>query len=95
MIGGSYFHYSRIKEKRDMAKKKAKAAKAKGSGKCWCEGLPSLVVTSKAKAYVKSKGMMSSSEMVDALSCKLYCILQSATARAQANRRSTVKPVDL
>ena len=54
-----------------------------------------LVVASKVKAYVKSKGMMSSSEMVEAISSKVYCMLDAAMDRTQANRRSTVKAADL
>ena len=78
-----------------MAKAKAKAAKAKTAKKCSCEGMEALVVASKVKAYVKSKGMMSSSEMLDGLNCVLYCALDKAMARTQANRRSTVKSADL
>jgi hypothetical protein len=73
-------------------------AKAKGKGKgdkCWCEGLPPLVVTSKVKAYVKSKKMMTASDSIAAINCKIYCKLAKAIERAQANRRSTVKPQDL
>ena len=78
-----------------MAKAKAKAAKAKSAKKCSCEGMETLVVASKVKAYVKSKGMMSSSEIIDALSCKVYCMLDAAMKRTEANRRSTVKSADL
>jgi len=66
-----------------MAKKKA--AKKKES----------LVVTSKVKAYVKSKKMLSSSELAGALNDALYCVLDGAVARAKANRRSTVKAQDV
>jgi hypothetical protein len=66
-----------------MAKKKA-AAKSE-----------SLIVASKVKAYVKSKKMMSSSDMIDALSNKIRCILDCAMKRTEANRRSTVKAQDL
>ncbi len=55
----------------------------------------SLVVASKIKAYIKSKKMMTSSDALEALSDKVYCMLDSAIARTQANRRSTVKPHDL
>ena len=79
-----------------MAKKKvAKKEVKKGAKKCSCEGMESLVVASKVKAYVKSKGMMSSSEMIGGLSCKVYCMLNDAIERTKANRRSTVKPQDL
>ncbi len=54
-----------------------------------------LVVASKVKAYIKSKKMMTSADALGALSDKVYCILDSAIARTQANRRSTVKPHDL
>jgi len=55
----------------------------------------SLVVASKVKAYIKSKQMMTSSDALEALSDKVYCMLDAAIARTQANRRSTVKPQDL
>ena len=55
----------------------------------------SLIVASKVKAYVKSKKMMTSSDALEAISEKVYCMLDSAVARTQANRRSTVKPQDL
>ena len=55
----------------------------------------SLIVASKVKAYIKSKKMMTSSDSIEALSEKVYAILDTATARTKANRRSTVKPQDL
>ncbi|MCI0499355.1 MAG: hypothetical protein L0Y36_06720 [Planctomycetales bacterium] len=73
-----------------MAKKKAtKKPAAKKSGK------EVLVVASKVKAFVRSKGMMSSSDSIAALNDKVYCLLEKAICRTQANRRSTVKPQDL
>ena len=68
-----------------MAKAKAKTA----------AGKEVMVVASKVKAYVKSKKMMSSSDMIVALSDKVYCILDHAMKRTEANRRSTVKAQDL
>lgn len=55
----------------------------------------SLIVTSKVKAYIKGKKMMSSSDALDALNDALYCVLDAAIARTKANRRSTVKAQDL
>lgn len=55
----------------------------------------SLIVASKVKAYIKSKKMMTSSDALEAISEKVYCLLDSAVARTQANRRSTIKPQDL
>ena len=55
----------------------------------------SLIVASKVKAYIKSKKMMTSSDSIEALSEKVYALLDAATARTKANRRSTVKPQDL
>jgi hypothetical protein len=77
-----------------MAKAKAKAAK-KPAAKKSCENMPALVVASKVKEFIKSKGLHSSSDMIEALSCKVYCMLECATKRTEANRRSTVKPQDL
>lgn len=72
-----------------MAKKKAAKKKATKSNR------ESLVVASKVKAYIKSKGMMTSSDAIDALNGKLYGMLDEALTRTEANRRSTVKPQDL
>ena len=68
-----------------MAKKKA----AKSSKK------EMLVVASKVKAFVKSKGMMTSSDALGAISEAVYGMLDCAVARTKANRRSTLKPQDL
>jgi len=54
-----------------------------------------LVVASKVKAYIKSQKMMTSSDVITALSDKVYTMLDDAVARTKANRRSTVKPQDL
>jgi hypothetical protein len=54
-----------------------------------------LVVASKTKAYIRGKGMMSSSEAVGAVSEHVYMMLDAAIARAKANRRSTVRAQDL
>ncbi len=79
-----------------MAKKKVakkKAAKKAPAKKCECKEV--LVVASKIKAYVKSQGMMSSSDAIAALNCEVYKMLDAAIARTKANKRSTVKPQDL
>jgi hypothetical protein len=68
-----------------MAKKKA----AKGNKK------EMLVVASKVKAHVKSKGMMTASDSLPALNECVYALLDAALCRTKANRRSTLKPQDL
>ena len=55
----------------------------------------SLIVASKVKAYIKSKNMMTSSDSLEALSEKVYGLLDAAAIRTKANRRSTVKAQDL
>jgi hypothetical protein len=55
----------------------------------------SLIVASKVKAYIKGKKMMTASDSLEAISEKVYCILDAAADRTKANRRSTVKPQDL
>lgn len=54
-----------------------------------------LVVVSKVKDYVKSKGMMTSSEAVPALSDKVYALIDEAIKRTKENGRQTIKPQDL
>lgn len=54
-----------------------------------------LVVASKVKDYIKSKGCMTSSDTLPALSEKVYALLEEAITRTKSNRRTTVKPQDL
>jgi hypothetical protein len=54
-----------------------------------------LVVASKVKAHIKDQQMMTSSEALEAISDRVYDLLDAAIARAKANRRSTVKAQDL
>lgn len=54
-----------------------------------------LVVVSKVKDYVKSKGMMTSAEAVPALSDKVYALIDEAIKRTKENGRQTIKPQDL
>ena len=55
----------------------------------------SLVVGSKVKAFLKSKGVKTAGDTVEALSCKVYCLLDKAVERTKANKRATVRPQDL
>ena len=55
----------------------------------------SLVVGSKVKEYIKSKGCMTAGDTLDALSDCVRAILDKATERTKGNKRSTVKPADL
>lgn len=72
-----------------MAKKKA-ASKKKATTK-----REVLVVASKVKDYIKSKGLQSSGEVVPALSEKIYAMIDDAAGRTKENKRSTVRPHDL
>ena len=54
-----------------------------------------LVVGSKVKAYIKEKGLHSSSDLAAGLSEEVTVLLDKAIKRCQANKRSTVRPNDL
>ena len=54
-----------------------------------------LVVGSKVKAYIKSKGCNTASDTMDALSKAVEGILNKAVERTKANNHGTVKPRDL
>ena len=71
----------------------AKAKKAKKAAKAAPKEV--LVVGSKVRAYIRGKGAMMSGELLAALNGKVHCALDGAIARAQANKRATVKPQDL
>jgi histone H3/H4 len=63
-------------------------AKAKGSKEM-------LIVASKVREFIKSKGGLTSGELLPALNEKVYCVLEAGVKRAQANKRSTVKAQDV
>ena len=73
-----------------MAKKKSKKKSAKKASK-----KEVLVVASKVKAYVKSKGCMCGADAIAAMSDCVHCCLDQAIKRAKANRRKTVKVQDV
>ena len=54
-----------------------------------------LVVASKVKDYIKSKGGQTAAEVIEALSKKVVCKLDKAIARAKENGRVTIKACDL
>ena len=77
-----------------MAKKKTKKKAAKKKAKRVSKK-ETLVVASKVKAYVRSKGCMCGADAITALSDSIYCRMDCAMERAKANRRSTVKAQDV
>jgi len=66
-----------------MAKKAVKKAKLQ------------LVVGSKVKELIKSKGCKTAGETLDAVNDAVSAMIEAAADRAQANKRSTVRPQDL
>ena len=79
-------------EEKAMAKKAAKKTAKKTAKKC---GAEMLLVGSKVKAAVRAKGCNCSAELLEALNCAVYCIVEKAVARCQGNRRMTVKAQDV
>jgi histone H3/H4 len=54
-----------------------------------------VVVGSKVKDVVRNAGLRSDGELVQAVSDKVHEILEAAIARAENNKRGTVRPYDL
>jgi hypothetical protein len=54
-----------------------------------------LVVASKVRAYLKGRGVKMSGELIGAMNVEVKRVLDGAAARAQANKRATVKPQDV
>ncbi len=75
-------------KKKKKAKKKAPARRKAGKRDVLCVG-------SKVKAYVKSQGMKSSGDLIQAVSDNIHSMLDSAISRTQGNKRSTVRPHDM
>ena len=63
----------------------------------WSEGgaKEMLIVGTKVKNYIKSKGVMSSQDVLDALNTAIYAVLDKAVERAKANGRKTVQGKDV
>lgn len=73
-----------------MAKKaKKKAAPKKAAS------MDTLIVGSKVKGVIKGNECMTSGELLEALNAKVHALLNEACARAQSNKRSTVRAHDL
>ncbi len=66
-----------------MAKKKAK------------KQVEMLLVGSKVKATIKANKKMMAGDFLEALNAKVNCLVEAAVARADANKRSTVRPHDV
>lgn len=54
-----------------------------------------LVVGSKVKDYVRGKGLMSSGDLLEAISDRVHEMIDRAAGRTTANKRSTMRPHDL
>jgi hypothetical protein len=72
------------------AKRKKAAAGKKKAGK----GM-NVVVASKVKETIKSKGVRCAGETVEAVNAAVISMLHGAVARCVANKRGTVRPQDL
>ncbi len=64
-----------------------------GCGSCGPKEM--LIVGTKVKNYVKGKGVMSSSDVQEAINAALYKLLDRAVERAKANGRKTVQARDV
>lgn len=54
-----------------------------------------LLVQSKVKEAVKGLELRMDSELPDAINAKIVEMLEAAAERAKANKRGTLKPIDL
>jgi histone H3/H4 len=54
-----------------------------------------LIVGTKVKGYIKSQGVMSSADVLDALNNAIYQLLDCAVKRAKENGRKTVQGRDV
>jgi len=54
----------------------------------------SLIVVSKAREYIKSKGCIVSQDAIGELNNKVYELLDSAIQRTKDNKRTTLRPHD-
>jgi histone H3/H4 len=71
-----------------MAKKAGKGGSKKAAREV-------LVVGTKVKDVVKSAGLQSSGELIEAVSGRVHALLEDAIKRASGNGRKTVRAYDL
>lgn len=64
-------------------------------GKGKCEAKDVLVVGSKVREYIKSKGLMCSSDVLGALNDSVYACIDRAADRAKENGRKTLQARDV
>lgn len=60
-----------------------------------CKAKEVLLVGSKVREYVKSQGLMCSSDVLEALNCCVYGCLGAAIKRAKENGRKTLQARDV
>ncbi|TGN20980.1 hypothetical protein [Leptospira idonii] len=53
-----------------------------------------LIVASKVKAYIKSKGFMTSGDAIEGLNEEVYRLIDKALERTSANKRTTARSTD-
>ncbi len=82
------------KKVKKTAKKAAKKVAKKATKKKVAKGDP-LIVASKVKAYIKSKGLLTASDSLPAINAKVCALIDAAAERTVGNKRSTLKPQDL
>lgn len=73
-----------------MAKKKGSSGGKKSGG-----AREVLIVASKVKAYIKSKDLNTASESIEAISERVYELIDAAASRTAGNGRKTLKAQDL
>jgi len=78
---------------RKTKKKTARGTKKKTARKK-ASAVPPLVVGSKVKEYIKSRGCKNSSEVIEAANAAVAEMLERACERAAANKRATVRAQD-
>jgi hypothetical protein len=71
------------------------AAKKKAAGKKSGGKREMLVVGSKVKELVRSKGLMAAGDLLEAVSNCVAGMIDKAAERVTANKRSTMRPHDL
>jgi len=70
-------------------------AKAKKAPKTTKPPREIVVVGSKVKDVIRTAGLRSDGELIQAVSDKVHELLEAAIARAAGNKRGTVRPYDL
>lgn len=77
-----------------MAKRKAAKGKARKAARGGNRSREALIVASKVRNYIRQKNMRVAGDALEALSSRVYELIDEAISRCKGNKRQTIRDCD-